>query len=152
MLKATLIVFGVVVFIPLAYFGLVFFWLATKQSYREIARNVLISADWLNISPRPPLKVKHDVQHVYLAIENYKHDRAAPLRPITLTDGTELNPEIQVLDEYGQVYNLKGLTVVGTVVGFSTDFQSDRVYTEVKIRSDKPFHCTKVYWECSRLK
>ena len=151
-LKAILIILGALFFIIFAYYGLVFLLLARMHSYRVIARNVLISADWLDIFPRPPLKAKHDVQHVYLAIEGYKHDVDDNLRPITLTDGTELDPEIQVLDEYGQVYNLRGLTVVGTWVGFSADFPRDRVYTAVKIRGNKPFRCSKVYWGCSKLK
>ena len=113
---------------------------------------MLVSTGWLDISPHPPLKVKHDIQHVYLAIEGYKYECGAPLVPITLTDGTELNPEIQVLDEYGQVYNLKGLTVVGTLTGFSARLPRDRVYTKVKIRGDQSFRCYKIYWECARLK
>jgi hypothetical protein len=152
MLRIISIVLGVVSLILMAYLGLVFSWLATRQSYRKIARNVSISTDWLSISPRPPLKVKHHVQHVYLAIEGYQYDLATPLRPVMLTDGTELNPEIQVLDEYGQVYNLTGLAGEGNLLGFSARFPRDRFYTEVKIRGDKPFRCSSVYWECSQLK
>jgi hypothetical protein len=149
MLKLVLIILGIMLFVILAYYALIFFLLARMRSSRVIAHNVLVSADWLDVFPRPPLKVEHDVQHVYLAIEGCKYNSHRSLKPITLKDGTELNPEIQVLDEYGEVYNLQGLTVVGDLVGFSTHFPRDRVYTEVKIRNDKPFHCSKVYWKCS---
>lgn len=152
MLKVVFIVLGALLLLFLAYWALVFYWLATKQSYREIARDVLISTDWLDIQPGPPLKVKHDVQHVYLAIEGYKHDLEDPLIPITLEDGTTLNPEIQVIDEDGRVYKLKGLAIVGTLVGFRAKFPRDGVYTRVMIRGDKPFRCSNVYWECSRMK
>jgi hypothetical protein len=76
----------------------------------------------------------------------------APLVPLTLKDGTELHPELQVIDEYGKVYHLSGLTLIGSLVGFGAKFPRDRTYTGVKIRSDQAFRCSKVYWDCSRLK
>ena len=150
--KTLLVLVGSLGAVGLLIYGYVTYWFATKQIWRELAQDVLISSDWLEISPRPNLKARHHVQYVYLAIEGYDPDRFAPLGPITLPDGTELNPEVQVLDDYGQVYSLKGLSRIGSLVGFGASFPQERFYTAVRIRGDKSFRCSKVYWECSRLK
>jgi hypothetical protein len=149
--KTVLILIGSLGAACLLIYGYVTYWFATKQIWRELAQDVTICPDWLEILPRPSLNAKHHVQHVYLAIEGYEPDRIAPF-PIRLKDGSELNPEVQVLDEYGQVYNLKWRSLIGSLVGFGADFPRDRLYTSVRIRCDKSFRCSTVYWECARLK
>ena len=151
-LKILLIAGAIVALLILFIVGSTLYYFATKQIRQEIARNVLISAAWLDIWPHPPLKARLDVQNVFLVIEGYKYELGAPLVPLTLKDGTELHPELQVIDEYGKVYHLSGLTLIGSLVGFGAKFPRDRTYTGVKIRSDQAFRCSKVYWDCSRLK
>ena len=54
--KILLILGGVIALIVLFLFGSIMYWFATKQSDREVASGVNISTDWIEITPKPPLK------------------------------------------------------------------------------------------------
>ncbi len=84
---------------------------------REIARNLLVSSEWTEIIPQPSMKIKRNFQEILLYIDDYKWNTKAPieetpegrkpdLSKIILLDGTILNPEIQIIDQYGNKYDL----------------------------------------------
>jgi|ERR1041384_1906468 hypothetical protein len=140
----------------LLYAGFIVYSLLTRQVDREIGSNLSISSDWIEITPEPPLKARNLTQTVILYIEGYKRDIADTRQQIIMPNGTVLNPEVQVIDEYGNVYPLKVGQWLSNGVGFTRDFDAgssskfpqDRTYTKVRIRSDRPFRISKVFWEC----
>jgi hypothetical protein len=153
MIKYILIGLGCLI---LLYVGFIAYSLLTRQIDREIASNLPISSDWVEINLRPPLEAGNLTQTVILYIEGYKRDIADTRQQIIMPDGTILIPEAQVIDEYGNVYPLKIGQWLSNGVGFTRDFDAgsnskfpqDRAYPKVRIRSDRPFKISKVFWEC----
>ena len=153
MFKYILIALG---FLVLLYAGYIVYSLLTRQIDREIAGNLSISSEWVEITPRPPLKARNRTQTVILYIDGYKRDIADTRSQIIMPDGTVLNPEVEVIDEYGKVYPLRIGQWLSGGVGFSRDsdpgsnsrFPQDRTYSKVRIRSAQPFKVVKVFWEC----
>lgn len=114
-----------------------------------VAENILITSDWLEITPKNPLEVTKLVQEIVLSIENYENDiHTNDFRNIKLADGTAINPEVQIVDENGKIYQLRDGTRLGNLVGFTPNqgFPRKVTFKTVRIRSDKSFRCKKIYW------
>ena len=160
-IKFGLIGFAVLLVLFLGYFAYMTGHMSVSQ---EIASNVSISSEWTVIKPESQMKTKRDFQSVLLKIENSKHNERSE---ILLSDGTVVNPEIEILDEYGNNYPLdsksgvvnnydsESKTFELNSAGFSKKSEKlpeDRVYIQVRIRSDKPFSASKVIWYNYNLK
>ncbi|HEY0457818.1 MAG TPA: hypothetical protein VGC97_01625 [Pyrinomonadaceae bacterium] len=161
-IKYGLIGFAVLLVLFPGYFAYMSGHMSVSQ---EIASNVSISSEWTVIKPESPMKTKRDFQSVLLNIEGCKtHGKKSDL---ILPDGTIVNPELEILDEYGNNYPLDSKSgVVNNYdsesdtfelysAGFSKkggELPEDRVYTEVRIRSDKPFVASKIIWYNYNLK
>lgn len=122
---------------------------------QTIAEDAQITSDWQEITPEQPLKSTKQVQKIMLSIEGFENDLEKPdFENIKLADGTTISPEIQIVDENGKVYQLKHSAKLGNDVGFSPiekvdgnhQFPKNVSFKTVKIRSDKPFRCEKIYW------
>lgn len=158
-MKKALIIFSACLSITAIFiFGsYAFFVYSVKAMHKKqtIAENIQITADWQEITPEQPLKPTKQVQRIMLSIEGYESKiERNDFGNIKLADGKNINPEIQIVDENGKVYKLKNSSRLGNDVGFSPieengeNFQlpRDLSYKIVKIRSDKPFRCKKIYW------
>jgi len=72
---------------------------------------------------------------------------------ILMPDGEVVNPEIQVVDQYGNIFNLvyrgarRGLWPAFGLP-YPNEWPRDRKYRTVRIRSPKPIKCKAVYWFC----
>jgi hypothetical protein len=144
----------------LGYFAYMF---NHQKISEEVASNLSISSDWTVIKPESPMKTRRDFQSVLLKIENSKHNDKFD---IILPDGTIVNPEVEISDEYGNTYRLNSKSAFAnnydsesktfelSYAGFSKSggLPEDRVYTEVRIRSDKPFVASKIIWHNYNLK
>lgn len=135
----------------------VWFIYSVKAMHKKqtVAENIQVTSDWLEVSLEKPLKTTKQVQKVMLSIEGYKSDyRNNDFGNIKLADGTSINPEIQVVDESDKIYELRDGTRTGNDVGFypnkeihgTHSFPNDVTYKTIKIRSDKPFLCKRIYW------
>lgn len=119
-----------------------------------VAENVQITNEWTEITSEKPLEPTKLVQEVQLLIKGYKSDIGKPdFGNITLTDGTKIKPEVEIVDENGKSYQLKDGHRVDNFVGFSVDdkihgsseFPKNVSYKIILIRSDKPF-LRKIIW------
>jgi hypothetical protein len=69
-------------------------------------------------------------------------------------DGHRFAPEVQVIDQKGNAYNLSLSAIDSAGVGLSCckegrqPLPKDRKYRAVRIRSDRPINGTKVVWRC----
>jgi hypothetical protein len=137
---------------------------------REIACDVLISSEWTIITPQPPMKIEKRFQEISLKLEDCRHHNER--NNLIFPDGTVIKPEkeifVEISDEYRNKYNLKGgrykvnnydeksKTFAVHSAGFATkhpnDLPADRTYTEVRIRSKKPFRCKKIIWHNYNMK
>ncbi len=159
---AVIVIVGLIGLFAIVYFAAPIFLdkafekaLNSMHKKTIVAENVQITDDWTEITSDNPLEPTKMVQKVQLLIEGYKHDiHNSDFGNITLSDGTKINPEIEIVDESGKVYKLKDSQRVGDLVGFSVDeklhgshsFPKDVTYKAIRIRSDKPFQCKKIIW------
>ncbi len=122
---------------------------------QTVAENVQVTTEWTEITSEQLLEPTKRVQKVQLLIKNYKDDIQNPdYGNITLSDGTKVKPEIEIIDENGKVYKLKEGSRNGDLIGFSVDekshgspsFPKDVKYKTIRIRSDEPFQSEKIIW------
>ena len=141
--------------IILLYVGFYLYLFIVLRTSRKIARHLDISTNWMELTPQPPLRAKKQSQHLQILVDGYNRgdeDR----NWIRLPDRTIVNPEVEIWDEYGRVYDLRPSSLIPSGVGFTgkfaprSSFPQDRSYTKVRIRSDKPFQASKVIWECTK--
>jgi hypothetical protein len=73
---------------------------------------------------------------------------------IPLADGTTANPEVVLFDEKGTAYELHPSKFLSTGIGYGPTSMLPRhtCFTKVKIRNDKPFRASNIYWENYNLK
>ena len=133
------------------------YWFATKQSDREVATGVNVSTDWLEITPRPPLKATKQVQHLIILVDGYSRSLDDTRNRLPLPDGTLADPEVEVVDESGNVYQLHPSLLVSAGVGYTghyaqrSSLPQNKSFIKIRIRSDKPFRASKIIWENENL-
>lgn len=151
-LKIILLVVGLVCLISATFFGLSkigeIYRLFNPYLDQEISGPTTISSEWREIVPRQPIRVERQIQYMTL-------DVADPFEPVydkwslRLGDGSVVKPEVQLVDENGNVYNLTSPALDNKGIAFrNSDLPKDRVYRSVRIRSDKPIRLTRIYWRC----
>jgi len=127
-----------------------------KTAEQIVATNVAVSSEWFEITPDSAMKPKKQVQEVVFVIDGYKSDFSDKTFQIKLPDGTIVNPDVQILDEFGNVYELKHSGFLNNDINYtpknSLGFLEDRNYSKIRIRSDKPFQISKVIWRNANLK
>jgi hypothetical protein len=130
---------------------------------RLMATNLLISSEWTIIKPQPPMVIKKRFQRISLELEDCRQNEDED--NLIFPDGAIINPEsdimVEISDEYGNRYRLESgqfgvsgydaesETIKVNWAGFSNhpnDLPGNRRYREIRIRSEKPFHCSKIYW------
>ena len=122
---------------------------------RDIAGPTAITSQWLEIGPTPALKPSGKTSFVILELEgDYTPDFQAQL--LRLPDGSLGMPEVQLVDQQGNVFPLHflmvhhrdrtGSNVMGGAGFGSPDLPTDRSYAKVRVRSDKPMQCSKMIW------
>ena len=155
MSKSVLIILGILVLVGVLAIALGNFSVV-GQIYRffnpyldrEIAGPTTISSEWLEIVPEPPLRTERQVQYLVL-------DVADPFEPVyeswslRLKDGSLVQPNVRLIDESGNVYDLTSPALDEKGIAFkNSDLPRDRAYRTVRIRADKPIHLSRVYWRC----
>jgi len=149
----------------------VIFLLSTNDIERQISGPVTIGPGWTDIRPTKPLKVSRHTQSINIYVSDAHEENMPASDPsgkswaMRFPDGSVARPEVEVLDQYGNLFRLDSASFLvkeGTVsdlgggMGFSTgfnvaidsNFPPDRVYPLVRIRSDKPIRVSKVTWFC----
>jgi len=158
--KDTLLIAGMICLIPLV----VFVTVVASNLYRsifnpyldyDVARDVTISSDWVEITLERPLEAERQIQYLIIDITTpYKPDYQS--WGLRLSDGSVVTPQIQLVDEQGNVYDLTHNALDEKSIGFSKrdpvshaiDLPKGRKYPKVRIRCDKPIHCSRIYWHC----
>ena len=122
---------------------------------RDIAGATAITSQWLEIGPAPALKPSGKQSLVILELEgDYTPDFQAQM--LRFPDGTLGMPDVQLVDQQGNVFPLHflmvhhrdrtGSSVMGGAGFGAPDLPSDRSYVKVRVRSDKPMKCSKIVW------
>lgn len=145
--------------IPLLLFViiyLVFMWaLATSHVEREIAGPTMITSDWLELSPKEPLKPSNQEQWISLEVsEPYTPDvQRVGMR---FPDGSLVVPEVQLEDAKGNIYQLdkssfisndpRMINDLGGIRFYKVGLPQNKVYRAVRLRSNESFRCSRIRW------
>jgi hypothetical protein len=132
--------------------------LKTLNIEREISNAVQINSDWTEIIAEPPLEIFKQFQRISLYVTCLQ-DLNKEENVWYLEDGTVINPQVQIIDEFENIYELKGGnlsgyfknsdTFVASKLGFSYRLRklpTDRKYTTIRVRNDQSFLCSKITW------
>jgi hypothetical protein len=114
---------------------------------RDIGGSTAITSEWLEIQPVPELKPTSKTSFVILELEgDYTPDFQK--QKLRFADGSLGMPEVQLVDEQGNVFPLHflmvhhrdrtGSNVMGGAGFGAADLPADRSYSKVRVRSDKP--------------
>ncbi len=121
--------------------------LANSSVAQEIALDFVINSDWQEIKPTKPMKIEKRFQRIRLEIKCQQKTDLYDWNWM-LPDGTLISPEIQIVDEFGNVFQLEGgqanvhpgiefeLPIV-LVFARPESLPDDRVYGKIRIRNDQ---------------
>jgi hypothetical protein len=135
-----------------------------QDSYRvTLSGPLTISDEWTELHPEPALKADKTFQWVELDLEpplrsDFYGEGKGPEKKkgILTSDGTVMNPEIEVIDQYGNRFPLvySGSSGLAPVYGvqYPSKLPTDREYKLVRIRSTQPIKCKSIRWYCESSK
>jgi hypothetical protein len=129
----------------------------------KISGPVSIGEEWVEIHPETPLKAEKDFQMIFLDLEppfksDLYNEGKEPNRGkgILMPDAEVINPEIDVIDQYGNVFTLVYSGGIGLKPTYDLPYPNkwprDREYKTVRIRSPRPIKCKAIYWFCESRK
>jgi hypothetical protein len=135
----------------------------------RISGPVTLGDTWVEFHPEPYLKPDNDWQEVGLELErpfntDFFDKGKGPNKGkgILMPDGDVINPEIEVVDQNGNVFALVwvGAFVPGNGKGgtarydrpYPQKFPRDREYKAVRIRSSRTIKCKAIYWFSQSVK
>jgi hypothetical protein len=147
------------------------YFLRGMHLHQELAQDILITSDWTVIAPEMPMKIKKRFQEISFVLENCQQNFGKNRENLMFSDGTVINPAkqivIEIFDEDGDKYELKsGSYSVGNFdhkagrvgvgrAGFRSHkiaLPRNKIFKEVRIRSDKTFRVKKIFWHDFNMK
>lgn len=133
-----------------------------KDSYSvKISGPLTIGEAWVELHAEPQLKADKDIPQLVLDLEGpfkddfYKEGRGPNKgKGILMPDGEVINPEVELVDQNGNVFALVygGARGGAPVYQYPSELPQDRGYKTVRIRSPKPIKCKAIYWYCESRK
>ena len=136
----------------------ILYWRRNKQRNREVANDLDISGDWVEVTPRPPLKATRHVQHLTVLVDGYNSTPGDHPFKLHLPDGATANLEVVIVAEGGESFRLRPTVYAPGGVGYARPRAArprapgGTSYAKVRMRSDKPFRASKVIWVDMNLK
>ncbi len=154
MASVLLVLVALIALLILVGVGAVHYFFATKQSIREIARDIEISSEWCELRPQPALRATKHVQDLIILTDGYRRTDADNRTQIPLPDGTTAGPEVLLVDERGNDYPLHASLLIESGVGYTAEswLLRGKSFPIVKLRCDKPFRASKIFWQNMKLK
>ena len=126
--------------------------LFTMESEQLVHGPLDLSSQWVQIRPDRPLQPLKEAQELILVVDSSQLlSTNNSIDQVLLRDGSVVNPEIQLLDLDGNAFNAKVIKAPtpsryeNAIIGMSP---GERSYAQVRIRSDKPLHLSRVVWHC----
>ncbi len=118
---------------------------------QELAGPTTTTSQWLEIVPESPLRVERQRHMIALALD--KSIRTEPKGSgLLLTDGSIVRPQVELVGTDNKTYQLNVpslfLLNTGEILAYfsSEDLPNDKTYIKVRIRSDRPVRCNRIFW------
>lgn len=118
---------------------------------QPLAGPTTITAEWLEITPKSPLRISR--QRHLLSLDLDKSIRTGTRDAgLKLPDDSIVRPQVELISDDGKTYELNKPSLFdsktrGTLAYFTSyDLTDDKTYVKVRIRSDKPFRCNRIFW------
>lgn len=157
-MKTSLKITWFVVAVLVVFVSTVFFVVTVGKFYRwhrpyldeELAGPTITSTEWLEITPESPLKITR--QRHLVALDLDKSIRTEQNGAgLILRDGSIVRPQVELVSEDGTIYELNRPSLyesaTETLAYFTgEDLPKDKTYVRVRIRSDKPVRCKRIFW------
>lgn len=129
----------------------------------QISGPASLGEEWAEFRPAAPLKAEKNFQWVVLELEppfkyDLKREGDGPKKGqgILMPDGDVINPEIELIDQYGNVFRFVWAGAKGDAPVYDLPYPDklprDREYTAIRIRSPRPVKCKAIYWLCESSK
>ena len=149
--------FGVIVLVIVTWFAI---HLLTWDSEQTVSGPVTLSSQWMEFSPEKPLLPSKQYQIILLEVDpaDALVVDNSNLERIQLGNGVLLNPEIQLVDSQGNLFEAEVYRspvpsyLDNSIVGNVPGLPQDRKYTKVRVRSNTPVHLARIVWYCSKTK
>ena len=157
-LTVLLVAFALVALGALYVWGSIRYWRWNKQRNYEVASDLDISGDWVELTPRPPLKATRHTQHLTVLVDGYHRNPGDHPFRLHLPDGTTANLEVEIVEVGGESFRLRPTVYASGGVGYTRSRAArprqpgGTSYTKVRMRCDKPFRASKVIWVDMNLK
>jgi hypothetical protein len=130
-----------------------------RDSYEvKLSGPIELTDQWTLLQPTPSLKTDKDSEKVVIELDSpYKNDfykegkGPSAGNGILMPDGEVTNPEIEVIDQYGNVFKLVYAGARRTFwpaydLPYPNEWPRDREYKAVRIRSPRRIKCKAIYW------
>src|ERR1051326_55679 len=129
----------------------------------KISGPVTIGVDWVELHPEPALKAEKDFQMIFLDLEpplkgDLYNEGKEPNKGkgILMPDGEVINPDIEVIDQYGNRFKSVFSGGIGLKPTYDLPYPNkwprDREYKTIRIRSPRPIKCKAIFWFCESRK
>ena len=136
-----------------------------RDSYEvKLSGPMEIGEQWIELQPERHLRADKDSEAVVIELEPpykddfYKEGKAPNTgKGILMPDGEVVNPEVEVIDQYGNIFKLVYSGSRRTFwpaydLPYPNEWPRDREYKSVRIRSSRPIKCRAIYWFCESNK
>lgn len=131
----------------------------------KLSGPTVVGNEWVEFHPERPLKAEKTIQFIVIDLEpplqcDILGEGNGPNRGkgILMPDGDVINPEVEVIDEFGNTFSLVwrgargGLSSPAYRLPYPNEFPQDRTYKVVRMRSPKPITSRAIYWFCDSSK
>jgi hypothetical protein len=155
-LKIVLLVFIILVCLaPTSFFaifiaGKLYRWYNPYLD-QELAGPTTTTSQWLEIVPKSPLRVERQRHMIALDLDKSISTEREGSR-LVLPDGSIVRPQVELVGNDGKTYELKVpslfLSNTGEILAYFSgdDLPKDKTYIKVRIRSDRPVRCNRIFW------
>lgn len=131
----------------------------TRKLYRwydpyldqELAGPTTTTSQWLEIAPESPLRVERQRHMIALDLDKSIHTEQGG-SGLVLPDGSIVRPQVELVGKDGKTYELNVpslfLSNTGEILAYFSkdDLPNDKTYIKVRIRSDRPVPCNRIFW------
>ena len=112
---------------------------------------VTITSAWIEIEPKSPLRVERQRHLIALDLDKSIQTEQGG-SGLVLPDGSIERPQVELVGKDGRTYQLNVpslfLSNTGETLAYFSgdDLPNDKTYIKVRIRSDRPVRCNRIFW------